>query len=73
MTAYEWQPIETAPKDGTAVLLWIAGRQRVAIGLWNTQEYLKRPKPHWDWSASSYTNHLYAPSHWLPLPAPPEG
>ena len=41
----EWRSLESAPRDGTTVLLWLRDRQRVALGfwrqgmldLWNTQ------------------------------------
>ena len=29
-----WQPIETAPKDGTVVDLWVRGRGRVTDCVW---------------------------------------
>ena len=41
----EWQPIETAPKDGTEVLLWWFGRR--VVGRWEDERGRKRPKPYW--------------------------
>ena len=29
-----WQPIETAPRDGTAVLVWVPGAREGAEGAW---------------------------------------
>lgn len=56
----EWQPIETAPKDGTEVLTFRkAGLQAVAF---DTGEL------GWLCSDGMY---LLDVTHWMPLPAPP--
>ena len=65
-----WQPIETAPKDGTKVLL-VNRRGNMAVGLWQGQELYKgwwlmggnRP--------NLFFNAPHGPTHWMPLPAPP--
>jgi hypothetical protein len=58
--AVEWQPIETAPKDGTRFLYaWRDpedGEWTIAVGFWS------RPS---DDDVGPIT-------HWMPLPAPPE-
>lgn len=56
----EWQPIATAPKDGTSVLLWSRNGYDVAvwsgrIGEWTTGQLFYAPEP----------------THWMPLPSPP--
>ena len=72
----EWQPIETAPKDGTPMLLFypILG---VCFGCWDhigTADW---------WIADSvgedpsgwrcpYQEDDMEPTHWMPLPAPPK-
>lgn len=59
----EWLPIETAPKDGTWVLIFEE---------WNTE------KPHKNWTISRFHNgkwsyrQTFGPTHWMPLPSPPE-
>jgi hypothetical protein len=68
-----WQPIETAPKDSTAILLWpytpgdiwsghapkeVALGYYVADGVWLNPE-----------DAFGTT---FEPTHWMPLPEPPE-
>jgi hypothetical protein len=63
--AQQWQPIETAPKDGTEIL--------------GFTRYGKRPDEFeiyvvwWDggWEAHGCSTAFAAPSHWMPLPAPP--
>ena len=61
--AQPWMPIETAPKDGTRVLLVIDHGQwgdKVWTGLWAD-----------GWSVS-YGKPLNSPTHWMPLPAAPQ-
>lgn len=75
MSGMTWQPIETAPKDGTVVFLWRNGRP--AIGKWNTKKYAKNPKPYWDgsdarvWGVRWATS--VAPTHWMPIVPPGDG
>ena len=80
-----WQPIETAPKDGTLIdLLYPYPRGRAISCMWGDgsgfgPEWFWR-EPRWDggvllpedqWSVSSYPN--MEPTHWMPAPKPPEG
>lgn len=53
----EWQPIETAPKDGTRILGWRRG-QIYPLIVW------------WDTAAQWWGLHM-PPTRWQPLPAPP--
>ena len=69
----KWQPIATAPKDGTRLLLF--GRYAYSrpgdelfhyVGYWGT----------WDNAGGSFetwisAGPLFAPTHWMPLPDPP--
>lgn len=76
----DWQPIATAPKDGTYVMLW---------GKWEDEAHGFGPWPaYWDrgdeeWLSSvTPQEHLGAgvfkclyiqePTHWMPLPQPPQ-
>ncbi len=68
----EWQPIETAPKDGTAILLF--GGDPPAM--WELPEPRGYSIAHWSkgrWIEA--TGELYSahesPTHWMPLPAAP--
>jgi len=69
----EWQTIETAPKDGTVVLLYTPGYGRW-IGkcerAWRIVMSKSNPvKPHEKSHESSQFD--IGPTHWLPLPEPP--
>jgi hypothetical protein len=56
----EWQPIETAPKDGTWVFLFVPGHGP-ARARWNGQS----------WMAHTNARQITRGTHWMPLPAPP--
>jgi hypothetical protein len=57
----EWQPIETAPDDGTEVLLCLGDTGEMEVGYCFDAEFyrsgLERLDPQ--------------PTHWMPLPSPP--
>lgn len=73
MAMSEWQPIETAPRDGTSVLLY---------GPYQWEDYDSRTVEagavvgYFDgyrWrldNANPYADYCNA-THWMPLPAPP--
>lgn len=68
----EWQPIETAPKDGTPVLLTIAGRPlepdedaHCAVGRWSDDAWGEED---WCMDAGDFWS---GATHWMPLPEPP--
>ena len=68
-----WQPIETAPKDGTDIVLalWEFGKPNTkrtfAIGGFDES------RDCWSQSiGSGFVDELYQPTHWMPLPDPPE-
>lgn len=75
----DWQPIETAPKNGTAVWVATAGAMRVAFWKDGPQyEYRGSVGGGWrDWFAYEHpraTHDLqFTPTNWMPLPAPPVG
>lgn len=58
----EWQPIETAPKDGSEFIGYVAtSYQGGAVVLhW----YKKYGWIDWDYD-------VWEPTHWMPLPPPP--
>ncbi len=82
----DWQPIETAPTDGTPILV-TGGYPDVASDyrIWSDDEdeYVSSfPSPvivvwrqHEEWRYCSYDSGIYGewhePTHWQPLPEPP--
>ncbi len=81
----EWQPIDTAPRDGTTVLLWLRERRNSGgkrtdmpivddyrVGLYVVHSK-NLPNGGWRFINNGY---CYAQddsfTHWMPLPAPPE-
>lgn len=59
----EWQPIETAPKDGTRILLRGKGG-KIADGRYGKPDGLALTNP-----ARFVWPFIYAnPTHWIPLP-----
>lgn len=78
----DWQPISSAPKDGTRLLLWCSTRNdaddrlyieqicdgehvdAAQIGFWDENEF--------NGVAGWVTEFIGKPTHWQPLPAPPE-
>ena len=68
-----WQPIETAPKDGTAIL----GYTTADIPCANNPpialiRYFEDGFPRGWWGATGDSIILRHPTHWMPLPAAPE-
>lgn len=70
-------PIESAPKDGTKVLLWCGGRwSGVEIGSFRTDLFDEDGEALWllndynDFSVG-YASTPLEPTHWQPLPEPP--
>jgi hypothetical protein len=76
MTVSEWQPIETAPRDGTRVLGFDTTAfnkdQEVAVVNW----WPNGDGGYWSLSvpgAGYLDSDEFAPTYWMPLPAPPIG
>lgn len=61
-----WQPIETAPKDGTRFLVCREpGDSDLEIVEWATH------RPEGGWYNGDWTYELDSFTHWMPLPDPP--
>ena len=62
-----WRPIETAPKDGTEILVCgpACSGFYFSVACW---------KDRWQesWWSDYEDEELFPPSHWMPLPAAPE-
>lgn len=76
----EWQPIKTAPRDGTRIILYQAG-EGVDFAVWEDTSYetwerisetqkelVSITEGHWESSILS----MWAPTHWMPRPKPPK-
>jgi len=65
----KWRPIETAPKDGTMVLLYDGNcsrfQWRIVTAYWQTAY----GEP--EWKTIGKRGSFRTPSHWMPLPEPP--
>ncbi len=74
LKAFAWQPIETAPKDGTQLILICTKpfsnrtdyfKGKAMVDRW--QNKAKNGTTGWQFFVDPY----YPPTHWMPLPAPP--
>ena len=76
LAARQWQPIETAPKDGTYFLMGNAGGAFVGHYKSHAESGYRFDSP-WRcvmlncWHMSEETRYA-GPTHWMPLPPPPE-
>lgn len=81
----EWRPIETAPKDGTKIVIWNKRYAFCPIAAWHNSESDDEADG-WsfdDWNSPcgsvadgfvGYNEDIEAglmPTHWMPLPEPP--
>jgi hypothetical protein len=58
-----WWPIETAPRDGTTILVYEPGFFHTAA--WEANEF----KAGWTNASGSWLGDV---THWMPLPGPPK-
>lgn len=61
-----WQPIETAPKDFTPILVFIPGTwelpHMIHVAFWKKDGFRLQDEDHF----------IVEPTHWMPLPEPPK-
>lgn len=82
--AVAWRPIETAPKDGTICLIgWASSEWYVRTAWWDAEfdsewdDEANDAKPIGAWTAGVVASwgdektQSYNPTHWMPLPNPP--
>jgi len=74
----QWQPIDSAPKDGTWILIWEQYGENPFVGYWgsgrwNASHEHVDAEGGWDGAVvvDAITQDLV--SHWMPLPAAPKG
>lgn len=74
----EWQPIETAPRDGTEIILML-GAENGKLLAWissfiDTETFshgkLIRKSQHWQMPMWAVSREL-EPTHWMPIPKAP--
>jgi hypothetical protein len=63
--AEQWQPIETAPRDNHARMVWCPEAMNIYIVTWWQQENA------WAHFGGAGRILMEAPTHWMPLPSPP--
>ena len=78
-----WQPISTAPKDGTVILAYVPARGRAFACRWEPEfEYIYHENgdnttPRGAWTDNAVVSFgmeevaEYSPTHWMPLPSAP--
>lgn len=60
-----WQPIETAPKDGTVIDIWTTNRGRIVNVAYTLDDF----DGTYYWGCEN--GGVYEPTHWMPLPDSP--
>ena len=75
----EWQPIETAPKDGKSIIAYFPWGNFVCVAWWTSRSAGNKPGPRWilSYGRSAGVRPLCGsahqePTHWMPLPEPPK-
>jgi hypothetical protein len=68
----QWQPIETAPKDGTLFLAFVKWKIRKRSG--QMIEIISWEKDDKDWISlmGGLLDKAFTATHWMPLPEPPK-
>jgi hypothetical protein len=68
-----WQPIETAPRDGTRILVYDPSESEggpVLAAYWSDSVWWQDAWMVWDCRSDGWQ---VSPTHWMPLPSPPTG
>ena len=68
-----WQPIESAPRDGTDILVFCEDSGEQFVGFNNPAEGSDREDVFFTALLKSGKRVGCIPSHWQPLPTPPQG
>lgn len=88
LTMDQWQPIDTAPMDGSAIWLLVEGHPYIGYGepknwlhetnRWFARATFRQRDPE-ERNARNLPDEIYAcngidvaPTHWMPLPEPPK-
>ena len=66
----EWQPIETAPMDGTDILVCVT--RNLPDDGWETIQWVDWQTKRVRWPTYRDRDDIpFPPTHWMPLPEPP--
>jgi len=78
-----WQPIETAPKDGREIIVGVdIASTWIARNAWfrkiedNPHEFDETDIGWWSYKSSvtqEMLEGIFTPTHWIPMPTPPNG
>lgn len=72
----EWQPIETAPKDRTHILLFVGNDKPQIVVAYYESFVTEDGTVEWwayaDWLLQDAAGEIFGPTHWMPLPPPPQ-
>ena len=69
-----WRPIETAPKDGTRIMLYRPTgwkHAKIVFGYWNTNGRVHYFQHDMEFLEGKNVARREKPTHWMPLPQPP--
>ena len=71
-----WQPIDSAPSDGSEFQAWLTSRYHPA-GWWEPRCQFNNDGAFEVWQRTDYDREAFdtvdaTPTHWMPPPAPPE-
>jgi hypothetical protein len=65
----QWQPIETAPRNGRKII--VSDGFNVTMAWYVDDEYAEADEGEPGWYEDEFDVMLRQPTHWMPLPEPP--
>ena len=65
-----WLPIDTAPRDGSKIILWWAGASRIGHYVNNSRTSV--PWSGWRVPSMEFWPRSQDPTHWMPMPEGPK-
>lgn len=65
----DWEPMDTAPKDGTVILVY---RKIDADTIMNLVAWWSEKDRAWQYGKFDRLRSELSPTHWMPLPEPPQ-
>lgn len=71
--AQEWQGIESAPRDGTRIILGWTDERTSFVGFWLDNSHSAWPWQGWRGCSNEVFPAKKQPTHWQSMPPPPKG